>query len=81
METMGPTLARIPMLNGIFLLQIRIYGKPNVFGWITNIIFHIPHRSKLGLNVTYMGEEKPNGSFMDTWLDSPYIYDIYDNND
>ena len=30
METMGPTLARIPMLNGIFLLQIQIYGKPNV---------------------------------------------------
>ena len=25
-----------------------------------------------------MGEEEPNGSFMDTWLDSPYIYDIYD---
>ena len=28
-----------------------------------------------------MGEEYPNGSFMDTWLDSPYIYDIYDTND
>ena len=28
-----------------------------------------------------MGEEEPNGSFMDTWLDSPYIYDIYDIND
>ena len=28
-----------------------------------------------------MGEEEPNGSFMDTWLDSPYIYDIYDTND
>ena len=28
-----------------------------------------------------MGEEDPNGSFMDTWLDSPYIYDIYDTND
>ena len=27
-----------------------------------------------------MGEEEPNGSFMDT-LDSPYIYDIYDTND
>ena len=24
------------------------------------------------------GEEGPNGSFMDTWLGSPYIYDIYD---
>ena len=28
-----------------------------------------------------MGEEEPNGSFMDTWLDSPYIYDNYDTND
>ena len=28
-----------------------------------------------------MGEEDPNGSSMDTWLDSPYIYDIYDTND
>ena len=28
-----------------------------------------------------MREEEPNGSFMDTWLDSPYIYDIYDTND
>ena len=28
-----------------------------------------------------MGEEEPNGRFMDTWLDSPYIYDIYDTND
>ena len=28
-----------------------------------------------------MGEEEPNGSFMDTWLDSPYIYDFYDTND
>ena len=28
-----------------------------------------------------MGEEEPNGSFMDTWLDSSYIYDSYDTND
>ena len=28
-----------------------------------------------------MGEEEPNGSFMDTWLDPPYIYDIHDTND
>ena len=34
MDTMGPTLARIPRLNGIFVLKITIYGKPNVFGWI-----------------------------------------------
>ena len=27
------------------------------------------------------GEEETNGSFMDTWLDSPYIYDIHDTND
>ena len=29
------------------------------------------------LIVTYIGEKEPNVSFMDTWLDSPYIYDIY----
>ena len=46
-----------------------------------NIIFNILHRYNFGWTVTYMGEEEPNGSFMDTWLDSPYIYDIYDNND
>ena len=46
-----------------------------------NILVHILHRSNFGLIVTYMGEEEPNGSFMDTWLDSPYIYDIYDTND
>ena len=28
-----------------------------------------------------MGEKEANGTFMDTWLDSPYIYDIYDTND
>ena len=38
METMGPTQARIPMLNGILLLQYRIYGKPNVFGLIIRLI-------------------------------------------
>ena len=42
-----------------------------------NIIFHILHMSNLGWIVTYMGEEEPNGSFMDTRLDSPYIYEIY----
>ena len=46
-----------------------------------NIIVHIIHRYNLGWIVTYIGEEEPNGSFMDTWLDSPYIYDIYDTND
>ena len=46
-----------------------------------NILVHIFHRSNLGWTITYMGEKEPNGSFMDTWLDSPYIYDIYDTND
>ena len=30
MEVVGPTLARIPMLNGTHLLQSQIYGKTNV---------------------------------------------------
>ena len=37
METMGPTQARIPMLNDILLLQFRIYEKNNVFGWIKRL--------------------------------------------
>ena len=32
------------------------------------------------LKVTWR-EEEPNESFMDTWLDSRYIYDTYDTND
>ena len=32
METMGPTQAKIPILNGILLLQFRIYGNPKVYG-------------------------------------------------
>ena len=43
-----------------------------------NILVHILHMSNFGLILTYMGEEEPNGSFMDTWLDSPYIYDTND---
>ena len=39
------------------------------------------HRLNLEGDVTYMGDEEPNGSFTDTWLDSPYIYDSYDTND
>ena len=49
--------------------------------WIdykVNILVHIIHRSNLGLSVTYMGKEDPNGSSMDTWLDFPYIYDTND---
>ena len=33
------------------------------------------------MNLTCTGEEEPNGSVMETWLGSPYIYDIYDTND
>ena len=32
-------------------------------------------------NVTYMGEEETNGSFLDTWARFPNIYGIYDTND
>ena len=32
-------------------------------------------------NVTNLMKYVLNGSFMDTWLDSPYIYDISDTND
>ena len=39
------------------------------------------HRSNLEGNVTYMGEEESNGSFLDTWARFPNIYDIYDTND
>ena len=50
-------------------------------GYEVNIIVNILHRYNLRWIVNYMGEEEPNGSFMDTWQDSPYIYDIYDTND
>ena len=43
-----------------------------------NILVHIIHRLNLELIVTYMGEEEPNGSFIDTWLDSSYIHDTND---
>ena len=38
METMGPTQARIPMLNGIHLFQSQIYGKPNV---LDGLCYHL----------------------------------------
>ena len=41
----------------------------------------MPHRSNWEGNVTYMGEEESNGSFLDTWARFPNIYDIYDTND
>ena len=46
-----------------------------------NIILHMIPMLNFQIIVIYMGEEDPNGSFMDTWLDFPYIYDIYDTND
>ena len=46
-----------------------------------NTIGHIHHRFNLEGNVTYMGEEYSNGSFLDTWARFPNIYDIYDTND
>ena len=46
-----------------------------------NIILHMIPMLNFQIIVIYMEEEEPNGSFMDTWLDSPYIYDIYDIND
>ena len=46
-----------------------------------NILVHILHRLNLGWIVTYMGRGKAKWSFMGAWLDSPYIYDIYDTND
>ena len=39
------------------------------------------HKSNLEGNVTYMGEEESNGSFVDTWARFPNIYDIYDIDD
>ena len=39
------------------------------------------NRSNLEGNVTYMGEEESNGSFLDTWARFPNIYVIYDTND
>ena len=41
----------------------------------------MPHISNWEGNVTYMGEEESNGSFLDTWARFPNIYDIYDTND
>ena len=76
METMGPTQDRIHMLNGILLLQSRTYGKPNVFGWIIRLVYLSIHlKVEFGMNCNL------HGSFMDSWLDSPYTYDIYETND
>ena len=39
------------------------------------------HRSNWEGNVTYMGEEESNGSFLDTWARFPNIYDTNDEED
>ena len=41
----------------------------------------MPHRSNWEGNVTYMGEEESNGSFLDTWARFPNIYDTNDKDD
>ena len=46
-----------------------------------NTLGNMPHRSNWEGNVTSMGEEQSNGSFLDTWARFPNIYDIYDTND
>ena len=47
-----------------------------------NTLGNIHHRFNLEGNLTYMGEEESNGSFLDTWARFPNIdYDIYDTND
>ena len=60
MENVGPTQARNLVPNGNLLLQFQIHGKPKV-SWMSykdNALGHMYHRSNLGRNVTYMGEEE-----------------------
>ena len=60
METMGPTQARNFVPHGIILLQFQIHGKTKGY-WMSykdNTLGHMHHRSNLGGNVTYMGEEE-----------------------
>ena len=79
METMGPTQARIYVPHGI-LLQFRIHGKPKC-SWMSqkdNTLFHMHYKSNSEGNVTYMGEEESNGSFLDNWARCPNIYDTND---
>ena len=47
----------------------------------SNTLGHILHSLNWEGNVTYMGEEESNESFLDTWARFPNIYDIYDTND
>ena len=80
METMGPTQARIYVPHGILLLKFRIHGnnKGYCMSYKSNTLGNIHNRSNLEGNVTYMGEEESNRSFLDTWATFPNIYDIYD---
>ena len=60
MENVGPTQARNLVPNGNLLLQFRIHGNPKGY-WMSykvNTLVHMHHRSNLGGNVTYMGEEE-----------------------
>ena len=79
----GLTQARIFVPHGILLFQFRIHGKHNVLGQVRKLMHFsiLNHRSNFELNVTYMGEEESNGSFLDTWARFTNIYDIYDTND
>ena len=60
METMGPTQDRNIVPYGILLLQFRIHGNPkgSWMGYKDNKIVNMHHRSNLGRNVTYMGNEE-----------------------
>ena len=60
MDTMGPTQARNLVPHGIVLLQFQIHGNPKG-SWMSykaNIVGNMYHRSNLGRNVTYIGEEE-----------------------
>ena len=43
-----------------------------------NTLGNIPHTLNCEVNITYMGEEESNGSFLDTWARFPNIYDTND---
>ena len=43
-----------------------------------NTLDHMHHRFNLEWNLTYMGEEESNGSFLDTWARFSNIYDTND---
>ena len=59
METMWPTQARIPMLNGILLLQFRIYGHLMFLDGLQGY-YTFPYNSKIEfeINCNLHGERK-----------------------